>query len=1583
MGGGGYNVSSTIVGAIVKGDENSVTNNTDINGGFVAVIKGDGNTVVNTGDVYGIMGIASKGNGNALINTGNIYGALGITSSGMSNELLNTGTVISALGMSSVGDSNSIINEGTLITLGLPLIGDIELPESMGSNLLKGYSIYSEGVGNSVINNGTLVNLSLLTDTSAGIKFINEAVTKSSASIGAVTNNSFIVGVGLDFVDGNIVLGKTVGIDTEGDHVNISNNLDLINGGIGIIVVTGSSIGINSDGSGSVENLAKIHNNGIILNIGLNLENIGDLLESPDLNLDTLLGLIGGDGAGIGINSKGDYKDITNTFTVAGRGIVSEGDNNKITNKGVALGSLIQDIIGAVGGDIGELLEGMNFGITAVEDGVLSIGANNIIDNQGKIVAKNAIVSEGDGNIITNSRHGSGIPLVDPFSQASIEAKEVGIKSTGNNNTIDNQGKITALEVGILSTTVDSQVNEVRLYNNIIKNTGTGVGTQIGSLIKPTPTQAVIQAITGIKSIGNVNYVENQGKIIAQTGIESLGDYNVISNTAFVLDGKNLTAEIDSSSVAIKSEGDYNTIKNSGNLKALNLGIEAIGNYNEVSNTKNILSEGIGIAFLGFKTDIKNSGTITSDFIGVYVVGNETTINNSGDISSELLGIGLLGDDGDILNTGNIELVADGGVVGVELIGLNNQFINKGNISIKTLDLSKDFGYSVGIRVGGSGAFALNEGNIKVTGYGIGMEALDGATVKNKGTIILNDKGSLAMSTDENELSWAINNGTIIANFVPEEPTYLDEFFSGNYNDYGVIKDSNGNIIGYAGESIVEIYKDKIDLDTDYNRYVITGNGSLDREGVVSTARTVILDGTELVGTLNVTSEFNRDDYLVIADNAEKSALVITGTINAADKGLYITDSSEVLLSGGTINAYDIAVGMRENSTFTSENGYITGNITIAEPITPSPVVDDPTVTLKESFLSGNIDFHEALGASYITILNSAITANSINGAKGDVITGAGADEITIQHSLIEGSIMVGDGENKVVLNSSEIYGDILGGHDNDMFTIENSIINGIVSLGNGDDYLTLDSSTINFSTEETVLNGGIGYDTLNMNGQGVSITKNLLISFQTTFSGTIDEFEKVNFKDKVIFTNSVRIDGATTTHLNLSERDTALLLEIEEREAGQYLTLQGSANKVIEGDGTLYIDATDIVNKGLISADITLESTTVNLNKNQVQAAQFIYDLSWETTQLLLPDPDFVIHLSIKTAEAMGMSPGLEDIIESITSSQTWSNVYNTITYGTESDLENLLFKTKYRNVYSLGNKLAYDSMNLYQLGTEKFTAVPKADQWLVQAEGIGRHEDANSPDTTFMTAGALVAGEYGVTSNTSIGLSFGAGKQNAKYTSTDAKLEGDTFYFGAYGKMAYENFRFLVGGGYQHNKYSSTNKINNAYDYFSNSDKFNNNGANIFAEAKYIYDFKADMRLEPRLATSYNYLNQDSINEGNNPWAISVDSVSQSLVNFDIGIDFVKEIQNSGTKGELKLTFNQKFTTGDNNKKLSASFNGVGRSYFAVDGYDIGNARTTVGVGASFEKENGLFYDLSYGYEFGSSTSTNKVVLGLGYKF
>ena len=141
--------------------------------------------------------------------------------------------------------------------------------------------------------------------------------------------------------------------------------------------------------------------------------------------------------------------------------------------------------------------------------------------------------------------------------------------------------------------------------------------------------------------------------------------------------------------------------------------------------------------------------------------------------------------------------------------------------------------------------------------------------------------------------------------------------------------------------------------------------------------------------------------------------------------------------------------------------------------------------------------------------------------------------------------------------------------------------------------------------------------------------------------------------------------------------------------------------------------------------------------------------------------------------------------------------------------------------------------------------------------------------------------------------------------------------------------------------------------------------------------------MRLEPRLATSYNYLNQDSINEGNNPWAISVDSVSQSLVNFDIGIDFVKEIQNSGTKGELKLTFNQKFTTGDNNKKLSASFNGVGRSYFAVDGYDIGNARTTVGVGASFEKENGLFYDLSYGYEFGSSTSTNKVVLGLGYKF
>ena len=194
------------------------------------------------------------------------------------------------------------------------------------------------------------------------------------------------------------------------------------------------------------------------------------------------------------------------------------------------------------------------------------------------------------------------------------------------------------------------------------------------------------------------------------------------------------------------------------------------------------------------KTIINNSGEIKingSNGIGINAPSNSEITNlKDGNISiTGDYGIGIKGGNSQIANNGNIHIMgAD--IVGITAEGKSSIINNDGKIYLKGdtvtgIDTEKYFKGSyrgeifventakyqpngkwvgaTGIIVSGVGSEGINEvgGTITVVGdNGRGMEATNGATVTNKGTIKVSGNGSFGMVAN-GKGSNALNEGTI------------------------------------------------------------------------------------------------------------------------------------------------------------------------------------------------------------------------------------------------------------------------------------------------------------------------------------------------------------------------------------------------------------------------------------------------------------------------------------------------------------------------------------------------------------------------------------------------------------------------------------------------------------------------------------------------------------------------------------------------------------------------------------------------------------------------------------------------------
>ena len=145
-----------------------------------------------------------------------------------------------------------------------------------------------------------------------------------------------------------------------------------------------------------------------------------------------------------------------------------------------------------------------------------------------------------------------------------------------------------------------------------------------------TNNGAITAGNTGIYSAPNATNatITNSGSITAgDDGILSTGANAIITNT----NSGTITAGDD----GIRSTGDDVTITNSGTITStLFEGISSSGDDATITNNGAITAGNTGIASVGTNAIITNSGTITSTGVGgIYSSGTNTTINNSGHIT--------------------------------------------------------------------------------------------------------------------------------------------------------------------------------------------------------------------------------------------------------------------------------------------------------------------------------------------------------------------------------------------------------------------------------------------------------------------------------------------------------------------------------------------------------------------------------------------------------------------------------------------------------------------------------------------------------------------------------------------------------------------------------------------------------------------------------------------------------------------------------------------------------------------------------------------------------------------------------------
>ena len=1134
--------------------------------------------------------------------------------------------------------------------------------------------------------------------------------------------------------------------------------------------------------------------------------------------------------------------------------------------------------------------------------------------------------------------------------------------------------------------------------------------------------------------------------------ISSLTDKFTLINQNIIIAKMSKTIDQSATGIeisSIPSETDF-TIENNGIISA-EAGTHASGiqigtDYGKSEEKIKTTIKNNGYISANITDDNSTSGRA----IGIYNGGKEFELTNHGIINGttygmtkkspnwNVIGIEARGDKVNVLNTGMIYAHSNARII-QETLGLKTS-TEKGNTIID--NKGSIFGTSNESTVGTFGlrtqySFDLeNDGSIYAAqklikiessstpydrkayaaGLGVYVTANDGTQeVLNNGLIYGTASGD---SVTLNGYGICIPNSSVLSSLVNKgiifgskyAITHIDsynragELTSGT--NYGLIVSGGDKVVAenitFAGKEksteknvitnyglVFTVDEDRVYTSKDEYKNSFGTNGKLTVEGteynIANVGATLAEGGSgkiESYDSFKLESGDKQYDKYIL--NGIEKTLVVKGTGNT--------------VSSSIINGYDEAVDMRANSGLTLKDAKVNSYGTAIT------MAGNSELTLENS------------------IANGGALEESIEGSKEELPT-IEINGDNNKFTLKENSIVNGNYMDKKLENISSVLE--VKGNNNEVTIHGGSAVNGKMEASGDNNTLNLFGNSENMRATGTgkinVLHDISGFDDINLKG-------NVTFFDEMSISGignmTIGENSTLNIRLTNTFSGA-QSDAEYDTDGKLITRPTHAL-----ENNGEKLTITGEGSDP-NTTGTINFVTNNIGHR------IKLKMEDIYINNLYIRASSAIDSARFEEgEELVLSAVTSLedLHLDkIYNSDASGNPNNPKPEKPSKKRYDSLNNIYKGIYSSRAENLnalrvliasddlgnnydENMSDEEQLRNLmsylnsiytetpYSFSSELSRRSVGMFRDIVTENEFRPNLNNWLIM--GGLTHADGGTKDTYYgrnyhgfdtgtsdtsadmKLTGAYMLAKYGYSENTSLGLTLGGNKSEAKLDMS--KVKGNSGYLGAFAENYRGNLTLKAGAGVQYSEYDADRRTMGGHSY---SDKYSDMTYDIYLNGRYSHNIGKDLFLEPYVTLSYTYVDQNGADEGNKTLAIETDSKSFDYTVGKVGVDLKKVIPHSNGKSTLTAGVSYtKILDGADEEYITGRFKG------STTDFDILVAHKnehSIGLNAKYtlELENGVLLDVKGTYSVerdshnGSAKNRTKgewiVGAGVGYKF
>lgn len=726
--------------------------------------------------------------------------------------------------------------------------------------------------------------------------------------------------------------------------------------------------------------------------------------------------------------------------------------------------------------------------------------------------------------------------------------------------------------------------------------------------------------------------------------------------------------------------------------------------------------------------------------------------------------------------------------------------------------------------------------------------------------------------------------------------------------------------------------------------------------------------GNEKNTDLTINNLSSGKDMIIELGSAEKNNVSINGNINILGKiDLSLSSAENINLS---VN------GNNKNSSFVHEIIGRDGKDDISL----------SNISIKNEGTLGNIDLKS--GDDKLSFDN--VIAGELNGNSGN-------KNIDIKNSNLE-SINISGGN--LDIKSSDIK-DISFTEKTELKVEGNSNI-GNITFENGDNILTVKDSNIESATfgagNDTInilsninmiLDGGTGNNILNI-GENSKLSKVLSGGNKEylTISGEYKNFGTVNIDTDTKLASDLKISNGDSKTEIIINSGNELMIGIDYNQKDENGVVIGNAlhkneNIVIDNNaGKIVIDVLDAAGETIISFGGNLKDKIEN-DKNIISGNSIANEVKFDENGNII----------VTVKDEILKNEYYNDFAKAVSEVGKMGNILDGININEQSgELTKYAEDVIYNSPYSYSHKISRKTAEIINNNILENNLGTEINEWKAYGNIFGGNKSIDDYDYSILNNnsnldsniyGAFVQVEYGYRENTSIGYVVAGNKSDTEIG--DSTLKGNGFYIGSYIKHdILNNLSLTFGVGYQHTYYDSTRKASNNYTSFSHDEKYSDDVFTTYFGGRYFYNISENISIEPYANLNFTYVMQDSIDEGTSEnITIKTEDKNFTSLNGELGVDVSKKI--TLEKGNLKLKAGlgilQKLD-GYDNEYIETKISG-GNSGFDIISPKEDKTNGKVKVGAEFERENGIIYNLDINYIASSGEKEYIVGFGVGYKF